>query len=111
MQLKPLSPAEWRLFNLVLSCEDPDGATVEWVRARVIPKRSPSTIATLLTRVREKGWVRTEDGGSRDPALRFFPLVTADVALSKLVDHLLREYELSPAKLSAALKATSNPKK
>ena len=99
----PLSPAEWRIFKIVL-LSPRQGASVEWVRSRLPETRSPSTVATLITRIRDKGWIRSEDAGASQ-ALYYFPLIPSNEAVVELVQHLLTEYDLTPDELGRALES------
>lgn len=84
-ELQSLSPAEWRLLQLVYRLEPPVG--VHDV-SKQTDRWQYSTVQTLLNRVASKGWLSKTVAGPR--LSLYSPVVSLDEAVEVRLTELLR---------------------
>lgn len=95
--LARMSPTEWRTFYAVAVNTPAEGATVDYVQRQLElrePRRSHQTIASLLTRLFDKGWVHFETAPTNK--IRYYrPTYSFEEALALTLRSILTEYQLS----------------
>ena len=132
----PLSAIEWQIFRIMLERCPPWGASNEWVLQELEKAtsvdRGLSTIQTLLYRMRDKGWLRSESvprsilkeqmaqANRPDPwsqssrpdrrkaAIVFFPMGSYEEALAPIVSRFLEDFNLSLDDFLAAAPAQAS---